>query len=79
MKAIAHHGSFLLKTVAGFREIAGQEVIRAHRLLKNTVRSDEYLILTEPVSSRFGNHRADDESRRGRQGSRRDNGLGLFP
>ena len=50
VKAIAHHGSFLLKTVAGFREIAGQEVIRAHRLLKNKVRSDEYLILTEPVS-----------------------------
>ena len=39
--------SFLLKTVAGFR-IAGQEVIRAHRLLKNKVRSDEYLILPSP-------------------------------
>ena len=50
MKAIAHHGPFLLKTVAGFREIAGQEVIRAHRLLKNKVRSDEYLMLTESVS-----------------------------
>jgi hypothetical protein len=49
VKAIAHHGPFLLKTVAGFREIAGQEVIRAHRLLKNKVQSDEYLMLTEPV------------------------------
>ena len=49
VKAIAHHGPFLLKTVAGFREIAGQEVIRAHRLLKNKVNSDQYLMLTEPV------------------------------
>jgi hypothetical protein len=51
VKAIAHHGPFLLKKVAGFREIAGQEVIRAHRLLKNTVKSNEYLMLTEPVVS----------------------------
>ena len=50
VKAIAHHGSFLIKKVAGFREIAGQEVIRAHRLLKNTVDSDQYLMLTESVA-----------------------------
>ena len=49
VKAIAHYGPFLLKTVAGFREIAGQEVIRAHRLLKNEVKSDEYLLLTDAV------------------------------
>ena len=54
MKAIAHYGPFLLKTVAGFREIAGQEVIRAHRLLKNKVRSNEYLMVTESVSKLAG-------------------------
>lgn len=51
VKAIAHHGPYLLKTVAGFREIAGQEVIRAHRLLKNEVDSDEYLMLTDAVAT----------------------------
>ena len=51
VKAIAHHGSFLLKKVASFREIAGQEVIRAHRLLKNEVNSNEYLMLTDAVAS----------------------------
>lgn len=49
VKAIAHHGPYLLKTVAGFREIAGQEVIRAHRLLKNDVDSNEYLMVTDAV------------------------------
>ena len=54
VKAIAHHGPYLLKTVAGFREIAGQEVIRAHRLLKNEVDSNEYLMLTDAVVSLAG-------------------------
>lgn len=49
VKAIGHYGPFLLKQVARFREIAGQEVIRAHRLLKNQVQSDEYLMLTDAV------------------------------
>ena len=57
VKAIAHHGPFLLKKVAGFREIAGQEVIRAHRLLKNEVQSNEYLLLTDAIVSRLGEHR----------------------
>jgi len=47
VKAIAHHGSFLIKTVLGLRELAGQELIRAHRLLKNQVNTDEYLLLTD--------------------------------
>jgi hypothetical protein len=51
VKAIAHYGPYLLKTVAGFREIAGQEVIRAHRLLKNEVDSNEYLMLTDAVAT----------------------------
>ena len=51
LKAIAHYGPYLLKTVAGFREIAGQEVIRAHRLLKNEVDGNEYLMLTDAVAS----------------------------
>ncbi|MAY79828.1 MAG: hypothetical protein CL930_03490 [Deltaproteobacteria bacterium] len=51
VKAIVHHGPFLIKKVAGFREIAGQEIIRAHRLLKNTIDSDQYLLLTDSVNT----------------------------
>ena len=49
VKAIAHYGPFLLKEVLGRRELAGQEVIRAHRLLKNQVKSREYLLLTDAL------------------------------
>jgi hypothetical protein len=56
VKAIAHHGPFLIKKVAGFREIAGQEIIRAHRLLKNTIDSDQYLMLTDTVQTLANAH-----------------------
>ena len=49
IKAIAHYGPFLVKEVLGMRELAGQELIRAHRLLKNEVDGDEYLLLTDAV------------------------------
>ncbi len=32
-------------------------MIRAHRLLKNEVDSDEYLLLTDAIVSRLGEHR----------------------
>lgn len=47
VKAIAHFGPFLVKEVLGQRELAGQEMIRAHRLLKNQVEGHEYLLLTD--------------------------------
>ena len=49
VKGIAHHGSFLIKEVHGLRELAGQEMIRAHRLLKNRVEGNEYLMLTDDL------------------------------
>ena len=49
VKAIAHYGPFLVKTMLGMRELAGQEMIRAHRLLKNNVEGHEYLLLTDSV------------------------------
>jgi hypothetical protein len=49
VKGIAHFGGFLIKEVHGLRELAGQELIRAHRLLKNQVVSNEYLMLTEDL------------------------------
>jgi len=47
LKAIMHHGQAVIKQVHQLTELAGSEVILAHRLLKNTIGADEYLLLTE--------------------------------
>lgn len=49
VKILVHYGDFLIKRVAQFEEIAGHDVILIHRLLKNSVPSNEYLLITEPV------------------------------
>ncbi|MCE9518380.1 MAG: DUF2652 domain-containing protein [Verrucomicrobia bacterium] len=54
LKVIAHTGTILLKRVRQFEEIAGEDVIVAHRLLKNSVPSHEYLLLTEPFHALSG-------------------------
>jgi len=48
LKIVAHHGRFLRQMVGGLGQVAGVDVILAHRLLKNGwVRSRAYLLLTE--------------------------------
>jgi len=47
LKVIAHHGQAVCKHVRGFEELAGPDVILAHRLLKNTVQTLDYVLLTE--------------------------------
>ncbi|MDX2168309.1 MAG: DUF2652 domain-containing protein [Deltaproteobacteria bacterium] len=47
LKAIGHYGPFLQHRVAGRAQIAGADVILAHRLLKNGVgRTADYALLT---------------------------------
>jgi hypothetical protein len=47
LKIIAHYGQAVIKQVRHLEELAGSDVILAHRLLKNKVPSNEYLLLTE--------------------------------
>jgi Protein of unknown function (DUF2652) len=48
LKIVAHHGSFLRHAVGGRSQVAGTNVILAHRLLKNRLASKRaYLMLTE--------------------------------
>lgn len=47
LKIIAHTGTLIVKQVRGFEEIAGEDVILTHQLLKNAVPADEYLLLTD--------------------------------
>jgi hypothetical protein len=49
LKAIVHHGEVALKKVRKFEELAGKDVIIAHRLLKNSVQQHRYMLITEPV------------------------------
>jgi hypothetical protein len=47
LKVIVHSGEALFHRVLNFVELAGVDVIIAHRLLKNSVNADQYLLLTE--------------------------------
>ena len=54
LKVIAHTGDILIKQVRQFEEIAGEDVILAHRLLKNSIPADEYLLLTDAFHALSG-------------------------
>jgi len=47
LKIVAHHGHFLRHTIGGRAQVAGTDVILAHRLLKNGLGLGRYLMLTE--------------------------------
>ena len=50
LKSFVHFGDFLIKKVNQFKEIAGQDVILAHRLMKNSISVSEYMLFTKPFS-----------------------------
>ena len=47
LKAVAHLGDAAFRTIRRFEEIAGEDVIVVHRLLKNGVDLREYILATE--------------------------------
>jgi class 3 adenylate cyclase len=54
LKVILHAGPAVLHRIGRHPELAGADVILAHRLLKNSVDGDEYLLVTEAVSRSLG-------------------------
>lgn len=54
LKTVLHNGEIAVKTVAGFEELAGEPVILAHRLLKNSISSDEYILMTKSFAELSG-------------------------
>ena len=50
LKCFVHYGEFLIKKIRNFEEIAGQDVIILHRLMKNSINSNEYILFTENAS-----------------------------
>jgi len=47
LKIIGHSGEALFYKIADFYELAGIDVIIAHRLLKNSIEAHQYILLTE--------------------------------
>ncbi|HUX23883.1 MAG TPA: DUF2652 domain-containing protein [Burkholderiales bacterium] len=46
LKAVLHHGVVAIKKIRQFEELTGEDVILAHRLLKNGVSKAEYILMT---------------------------------
>jgi arsenite methyltransferase len=49
LKAVVHSGKTAFFQIDGYQELTGKDVIIAHRLLKNSVTADEYVLMTEPA------------------------------
>lgn len=49
LKIIVHAGRAVFHEVAGRPQVSGSDVILAHRLLKNSIEANEYLLVTEPA------------------------------
>jgi hypothetical protein len=47
LKIVVHSGEAVFHKIAHFSDISGVDVILAHRLLKNSIPSDEYVLMTE--------------------------------
>jgi hypothetical protein len=59
IKIVAHYGKIGLTKIRGFVKLIGQDVIIAHRLLKNSTKTDEYLLISEQYASRFNKEELD--------------------
>jgi len=50
LKTVVHRGEILEKNMGGLTELAGEPVIVAHRLLKNSVAGTNYILATDDVA-----------------------------
>ena len=54
LKVIVHSGRAVFHSIGSVAQVSGADVILAHRLLKNSVPSHEYLLMTEPAYRDLG-------------------------
>jgi hypothetical protein len=64
LKVIVHHGDVVETRLRGFAKLAGEDMIVAHRLLKNSVVADEYVLVTEPFQRLLGTAAGSEPERR---------------
>lgn len=55
LKMVIHYGQVAIKQIRQFTEIGGREVVLLHRLLKNSVPSKEYILMTRAAHKLIGN------------------------
>lgn len=53
MKFVAHTGEFETQEIGGRKELIGVDIVVAHRLLKNSVPLEEYLLLSKQCGDRI--------------------------
>ena len=46
LKLIAHYGTFSEYTIGSFKKLYGEPIIKAHTLLKNNIKSNTYVLMT---------------------------------
>jgi len=62
LKIILHYGEEVALTKMGNRiKLFGEDIIIAHRLLKNKIRMDEYLLLSEGLTNYYKANQLDDK------------------
>lgn len=54
LKSILHFGEVVFKKIRQFEELAGEDVILVHKLLKNSIPANEYILMTEPFHQLAG-------------------------
>jgi len=54
LKVIVHSGSAVFHQIRGRAQVSGVDVIKAHRLLKNSVASHEYVLLSDSAFRELG-------------------------
>jgi len=47
LKFILHHGNAIISKLKQFEKLTGEDIILAHRLLKNSVEKKEYILMTD--------------------------------
>ena len=58
LKIVVHKGDFAIKKIRQFEEFAGESVILVHRLLKNSLKGNEYWLLTDAFADNLSTQHA---------------------
>lgn len=51
LKLIAHYGTFSEYTIGKFKKLYGEPIVKAHSLLKNSIKSNTYVLMTKSLAS----------------------------
>ncbi|WP_344830565.1 DUF2652 domain-containing protein [Chryseobacterium ginsenosidimutans] len=52
LKLVAHYGTFSEYTIGTFKKLYGEPIVKTHALLKNTIKSKTYILMTNAIASK---------------------------